>query len=490
MLKRNVIANYVGQIYIAATGILIVPFYLSYLGAQGYGLVGFFTMLQGWLQLLDMGISTTLSREAARSRLGDTSGIFFRRLQMLVMAVFVAVALLFVAAALASVDWVASTWLTSTLDHSTVKTAVTAISIAVALRWLCGPWRSCLVGLERQVVLNIASIAIATLRFPLSLLVLHLSQGSIAAFFHYQIGVAAMELLTYFALARFHAPYKGGVPLPDKAFLREASPTFRFALGVAFTSAVWVLVTQLDKLLLSKLVPLAEYGYFSVAVVAAGGISMLSLPLAQAVIPRLTALHAAGDIAGLISQYRRASRLVAAIVLPASIILGTFAEQVVWIWTGSLETAQHAAPILRWYAWGNGLLAISAFPYYLQYAYGNLRLHILGNILFVLFLVPAIYFASIHYGALGAAKVWFFQNVIYLLTWTWVVHRRFIRSHHAKWLISDIGSFLPIGIVASVLFSQLPIDNSSSRVADMFILLAISAAVLTFNLLFFRRAAK
>ncbi|MED5526636.1 MAG: oligosaccharide flippase family protein [Pseudomonadota bacterium] len=488
MLKRNVIANYVGQIYIAAVGILIVPFYLSYLGAQGYGLVGFFTMIQGWLQLLDMGISTTLSREAARSRLDDASGIFFRRLQMLVMAVFVAVALLFVAAALASVDWIASTWLTSTLDHSTVKTAVTAISIAVAMRWLSGPWRSCLVGLERQVVLNIASIAVATLRFPLSLLVLHLSQGSITAFFHYQIGVAAVELLTYFLLACVYAPYKGRVSLPDKTFWREANPTFRFALSVAFTSAVWVLVTQLDKLLLSKLVPLAEYGYFSVAVVAASGISMLSQPLAQAVIPRLTALHAAGDEVGLISQYRRASRLVAAIVIPASIILGTFAEQVVWIWTGSQETAQHAAPILRWYAWGNGLLAISAFPYYLQYANGNLRLHILGNIFFVLFLVPAIYFASVHYGALGAAKVWFIENIFYFLFWTWFVHGKFLPSGHRIWLFSDIGRFLPLILVIVLFFYELVIHDLNSKLIIFSVLVSLIFVTLTINFFIFKRA--
>ena len=73
MFKRNVIANYLGQGYIAAVGILIVPFYLEQLGTEGYGLVGIFTMLQAWLQLLDIGISTTLAREAAKSKINTAN---------------------------------------------------------------------------------------------------------------------------------------------------------------------------------------------------------------------------------------------------------------------------------------------------------------------------------------------------------------------------------------------------------------------------------
>ena len=31
------------------------PLYIKYMGAEAYGLVGFFTMLQAWFGLLDMG---------------------------------------------------------------------------------------------------------------------------------------------------------------------------------------------------------------------------------------------------------------------------------------------------------------------------------------------------------------------------------------------------------------------------------------------------
>ena len=43
-IKRNAIANYVGQIYLTLSGILVVPLYIQHLGMEAYGLVGFFSI--------------------------------------------------------------------------------------------------------------------------------------------------------------------------------------------------------------------------------------------------------------------------------------------------------------------------------------------------------------------------------------------------------------------------------------------------------------
>lgn len=46
-LKKNTIANYIGQFYNMFIGIAILPAYMIYLGA--FGLIGFFTMLSAWM---------------------------------------------------------------------------------------------------------------------------------------------------------------------------------------------------------------------------------------------------------------------------------------------------------------------------------------------------------------------------------------------------------------------------------------------------------
>ncbi len=49
-IKRNTIANYIGQSYGILVGLIVTPLYLKYLGAEAYGLVGFFALMQAWLQ--------------------------------------------------------------------------------------------------------------------------------------------------------------------------------------------------------------------------------------------------------------------------------------------------------------------------------------------------------------------------------------------------------------------------------------------------------
>ncbi|MCI5140051.1 MAG: hypothetical protein D3922_16960, partial [Candidatus Electrothrix sp. AR1] len=66
-LKKNIFANYVSQFAQILIGILAMPVYIKYMGAEAYGLVGFYIMLQAWMQLLDLGMTPTLIRETANS---------------------------------------------------------------------------------------------------------------------------------------------------------------------------------------------------------------------------------------------------------------------------------------------------------------------------------------------------------------------------------------------------------------------------------------
>ena len=50
------------------------------MGAEAYGLVGFFAMLQGLFNLLDFGLTPTISRQTAQYNAGVENALNFRRL--------------------------------------------------------------------------------------------------------------------------------------------------------------------------------------------------------------------------------------------------------------------------------------------------------------------------------------------------------------------------------------------------------------------------
>ncbi len=108
-------------------------------------------------------------------------------------------------------------------------------------------------------------------------------------------------------------------------------------------------------------------------------VSALLVHLSVQLVPRLTKLVAEDNNVELLKLYRNSTHLVAIVALPATLVLAFLAERVLWAWTGDSTLASKAAPTLRFYAAGNYALAFVAFPYYLQYAKGDLRLHLTGN---------------------------------------------------------------------------------------------------------------
>lgn len=454
-LKKNVLANYVGQFYLTTIGIVMVPVYVGYMGAEAYGLVGFFALIQAWFQLLDIGLTPTMVRETARYQGGGTDALGLRRLLRALEGFFVGVAVVGGLTMLAGADLIATRWLKAQqLPPSEVRQAVMLMAVIVSLRWVCGLYRGAINGFERLVWLNGFNMLVATARFILVIPVFIFIGARPVHFFGFQLLIAVVEVVVLVVQTyRLLPPVPAGEPSPWAWEPLRANLTF--SLSIAFTGSVWVLVTQTDKLILSKLLTLTEYAYFSLAVLVASGVMVVIGPVSSALLPRLTRLAAEGDDVGLIELYRNATQAVAIIAIPAALVLAFFAEQVVWGWTGNAAIARQAAPVLRLYSLGNGFLTLAAFPYYLQFAKGDLKLHLLGNVLFVLILIPGLIWATKTQGATGAGWIWLGSNACFLLFWTPVVHRRFAPGMHGKWMFHDIAPSLLSAVVVAILINAL-----------------------------------
>jgi hypothetical protein len=112
--------------------------------------------------------------------------------------------------------------------------------------------------------------------------------------------------------------------------------------------------------------------------------------------------------------------------------------------------------VLALYALGHAVLAVSAFPFYLQFAQGRLRLHLLGTALMVGVYLPALAWGIATHGVLGAAAAWLAVNLLYFLAWTPVAHARLEPGLHVQWLRTDV---LPVALAAgaaALLCGQLP----------------------------------
>ena len=71
MLTRNVFANLIGGVWVAVLTLAIAPIQVHLLGVEAYGVIGFISTLQVVVGVLDLGLSSTLTREIAGDRTPD-----------------------------------------------------------------------------------------------------------------------------------------------------------------------------------------------------------------------------------------------------------------------------------------------------------------------------------------------------------------------------------------------------------------------------------
>ncbi|MDF3822161.1 oligosaccharide flippase family protein [Leptospira sp. 96542] len=476
-VKSNIVANYISQIYSALIGVVMVPVYLHYMGAEAYGLVGIFAMIQAWFLVLDLGFSSAVSREVARNS-GNSSEAgslryLLRAVEKLFLVVGVSVALL----AWAGSTYVAQEWLqVKTLDLDMVGQAFVLLVLAALARWTSGLYRGVISGMERQVWLSGVNMVIATFRFVAVVPVFIWIGVEPVYFFGYQLLVAITELSILIWMAYRLLPHSQNPSFSDARQIDHLRRMMRFALSMSIASVIWAVSVQLDKLLLSAMLPLAEFGYFSIAVAAASIVQLASSPIATAILPRLARLNFDGDNSAQISLYRKATQLAVILTLPSTLILAFFPNQVLWMWTGDLELTSSAAFLLALYAVGSGVLVMGAFPYYLQHARGELRMHLIGNLVFVLLHIPLLFSLVFHMGMIGAGWAWLIGNVMYFGIWVPMVHRKILPNLHLKWLLGDITTVLVPTLISVASFNIL-LDWPSQRFESALLLFGIFLAL-------------
>lgn len=483
MLKRNLIANYLGQGWVALMGLAFIPLYIKYLGIEAYGLIGLFAVLQAWLSLLDMGMTPTLNREMARFTGGAHSATSIRDLLRSIEVIALGIATSVGLGIWAASGWLASDWLRAEkLPIDTVAQAFAIMGAVTALRFVEGIYRSAIVGLQRQVLYNAVNSTMATLRGFGAVGILMWVSPTIEAFFIWQglISILILGVLasvTYRALPRAERSGKFSMPA-----LRGIGRFSGGMLGITFLS---LLLMQTDKIILSKLLSLSEFGYYSLVTVVAGGLYMVVGPIGQAWYPRLSELQASNQQAQLIEKYHQGAQLVSVFMGSAAIVLIFFAETVLQLWTQDNELAHRSAALLSLLALGNLFNGLMHLPYYLQLAHGWTSLSVRINIVSIAVIVPVILWATPRYGAEGAAWAWVILNAGYVFIAANLMYQKLIKTERWRWYVNDI--LYPLtGAAGGVLFCKwlfAPSDSSLMQFLSLIVafLIALILATLVSN---------
>jgi O-antigen/teichoic acid export membrane protein len=438
-VRDNLIANLGGATWATIVSIAFVPIYIRILGVEAYGLLGILVTLQATLSFLDLGLSTTLTRELARLSVQPSGARIMRDLVRTLEVVYWLVAAAMGLFVIAVAPWIAHQWIQSShIPPSTVQRAIVIMGLSIALQWPQSLYNGGLSGLQRQVLLSGLNAFLATVRSGGAVLVLWFISPTVEAFFVWQLVSSALA-----TLAGWWSLWRALPPAADargaRTSLELLRGVWRFAAGNTGITITGLILTQTDKVTLSRLLSLEMFGYYMIAVTATTVVQRVVGPVFTALYPRFTQLLSLGDEAALSSLYHRSSQMMAVLILPLTCMMAVYSKEILFLWTRDRVVAERTALILTLLVIGRALNGLVHVPAALQLAFGWTSLGLYINLVSVTLLVPMIVILASRYGAVGAAAAWVLLNVGYVAISVSVMHRRILLRERSQWYVWDFG---------------------------------------------------
>ena len=413
-----------------------MPMYAHALGMEAFGLVGLMLSLQAISQLFDFGaggvVNRELSRRAHQSPGFSSSPDLVRTFEWLLWPMTFAIAsLIWASSGVMSEHWLHL----EKISYEESAHAISIMGIAIALLWPSTFYANCLSGLERQPILNLINATFATLKSAGVLVVMHFFSPTINTFLWWYAALSASQSAAT-AAAVWHAlPRTTRAPIFVFSDLRDNG---RFAIGLFTIGALALALTQIDRLSLATSRPLAELGYYTLALSVAAGLGRMIQPMFNALYPRFSRLVATHDEAALSELYHLGNQCIAVIVASTSSILMIFARDVLFLWTGDNALAGKIAPTLVILTAGTALNGFMNLPYALQLAYGWTSIAMYTNLASFILGVPFCIWAVSIYGMPGAACLWLLINLGYFTFGIPLMHQRLLRNEARTWYFRDI----------------------------------------------------
>jgi O-antigen/teichoic acid export membrane protein len=340
-LGQNILANYLTVVWMGALTLSLIPVYLKNIGHDQWGIVAVCMSIQGFLYLLDAGLGQILPRDIAQTQ-GDKrkeikSFFVFARIYSILAGTG------FVIGQIAA-GWLASSWLQSDLvNERELELAIRIILVQFLFQFTnnvhIGYWN----GLQAQKEANLRQLGFGTLKHITALfLVLYWTPTAIA----YLIPFAVLSFVECLfnrisILKRMHSQERSQ---PVTAI--ETWRTLQSAGGLGGAVLIGMLISQMDRIILSRSVSLVDFGIY--VVVANLGIAFLQLqgPLLRAFLPRV-ASDAYSSIGAVWPNHRILWISSLSICVIPCLLVAFFSEEILKLWINDSQIVEKGAMPLK-----------------------------------------------------------------------------------------------------------------------------------------------
>ena len=404
MFGKNLSVNLLSNLWQTLLLLILTPVYVKLLGIESYGLIGFYTSWVAIIAIIDTGISATMIREiawrSARSEENDSIPNLVKTLEWSYWGI-----ILFFGFISFIMAWVyGGSWFNdSSLSSETIRDALLLMSIALVAQVPSGFYASGLIGLQQQSISATILALFGTVRGVGAVVVLVSISSDIRLFFVWQIVISLFQTIAmrYFMYSKINTS-----SLVARFSYKMLHDVKEFAGKMVLITILGILVSQMDKMVLSRMVSMEMLGYYMLAWTVASGLMRVTTPLLQVISPYLTETVSKGDSKELERKISFSSQLMTSMIVPPTVLIILFSEPIVLLWIGDSLIAASVGNVLPYITVGTLMASVAYIPLSVLYSKGMLDEVLKINFISSLILLGCLYFAIMEYGIVGAAICW------------------------------------------------------------------------------------
>ncbi|OED98591.1 oligosaccharide flippase family protein [Vibrio breoganii] len=433
MISKNIAYNLTGKLTTSIIAFLVVPVYINYVGKEPYAIIGVLTTIQAIFILLDSGMSAGFLRQVAYLNAKKEHQKITNITACMELIFFIFSAIVFIVL-FSSSDYIANNWLNLSDDFiQEGLRSIEFIAVIVALNFMALIYQASLKGSQKFGVANLINVGGAVSKFIFSIILLEYYQNSINSIMK---GYALVSVLQLICLRLYTRPFTRDAYTDWSDGIKQILSIKKFIGGMAFISLTSALLAQIDKVILSKIVPLEEFSYYTIAALFASIPLTISAPVAGAIYPSFIA-YLAEDKRKINDFYHSCASFLSILIYPIACILYFYSFDLIFLWTNDITLSENTYRIAKILIIGSAILSIMSMPYFLSLALGKTKIALSTNILAIILSIPLMYLLTSEYGAVGGAFGWLFINLLFLTVFVGLLHRSSLRYEKSRWYISD-----------------------------------------------------
>jgi len=280
LTARNAASSFLALAWLSLLSMLTIPIYIRLLGVSEWGLVAACTSLQILSNFIDAGFSQIVPRWAAQEAQHPEK---LRQYLNLFRRLYVGLGLTMFGVLQASAGYLAHHWFQVPPDQAdALELAIRIVSFQFLFQFVnnlhIGLWH----GLQRQVLANVRACGFGTLKHAAAMVTLQFMAPQAWVYALAFAFVAGLEVFANaFSVYRLMGRHSA-IQADDKV---ELTPMLKEVSVLSGGILVGLLVSQLDRIILSRTVDVASFGIYTVVATLALAFLQLQTPLTRAYFP-------------------------------------------------------------------------------------------------------------------------------------------------------------------------------------------------------------